>query len=677
MVVGSSAPPPPEVSSLIQNSVQMVAVFLERIGHEAELEGYKNDLERLVEAKTHDLVLREIKYRTLFESMIQGVVYQNSEGIVTSANPAAERILGLTLEQMQGRTSADPRWHSIREDGSSFPGDEHPSMVALKTGKEVMHVIMGVSNPVSDNYTWINIHAVPRFRLGEEKPYEVFTTFEDITSQKLYFEQLKKSEALYHDLVETSQELIWQCDADGKYTFVNSACEEILGYTPEEMIGRKFTDFQSAEYAENDMKEFKRLLHGNIVKGLETVHLAKDGSPVNLIFNAKYIRDPGGTILGTRGVAYDVTEKKKRSDEFATLSNRQESILAAIPDIIMEVDSEKTYTWANKAGLDFFGSDVIGKTADYFFEGDQNTFRSVQPLFEGHEDVIYVESWQRRRDREKRLLAWWCRVLKDADGKVTGALSTARDITETRRIETNLEELVVERTAELESVNKELEAFAYSISHDLRAPLRAIEGYSSILQERYSQKLDEEGRRFLDVIRKSTIKLDTLITDLLDLSRIGRKELNVSMIQMNKLVESVLLEIISPEENEQVELDIAPLPDCSADPILIRQVFVNILLNAFKYTGKQKQRSIIIGARKERDNRITYWVKDNGVGFDNKYAEKIFGVFQRLHTDGEFEGTGVGLAIVDRIIKRHGGTVWADGILGEGATFYITLPGTV
>ncbi|MBE0647788.1 MAG: PAS domain S-box protein [Bacteroidales bacterium] len=559
LVVAPTHPISEEERSLIQNSVQMVAVILERIGHETELKVYKYDLEKLVETKTHNLVLREIKFRNLFESMAQGVVYQDAEGKITSTNSSAERILGLSLEQMQGLTSADPRWHAIHEDGSPFPGNEHPSIVALKTGKEVNNVLMGVFNYALESYTWINIHAVPQFRLGEEKPYEVFTTFEDVTSRKQNFELLERSEALYHDLVETSQDLIWQCDSKARYTYLNPAWEEVFGYKTEEMLGKTFTDFQSPEYAARDLKEFERLLQGDVVKGLETVHIGKGGNEIHLVFNAKYVRNEERKIVGTRGTAYDNTERRK-----------MEIMLA-----------------------------------------------------------------------ERNLV---------------------------------IEQQVIDRTAELEFANKELEAFAYSISHDLRAPLRAIEGFSAILLERYRENLDAEGQRFLDIVRRSTMKMDTLITDLLDLSRVSRREIRLSPVRMQEMAESVYQEIASPTEKEEVDLVIGQLPHCTADELLIRQVWVNILSNALKYTGKLKKRSISIGARTEMDNNITYWVKDNGVGFDNKYTEKIFGVFQRLHTDNEFEGTGVGLAIVDRIIKHHHGKVWAEGEPGKGATFYFSLP---
>ena len=242
-----------------------------------------------------------------------------------------------------------------------------------------------------------------------------------------------------------------------------------------------------------------------------------------------------------------------------------------------------------------------------------------------------------------------------------------------RELNTNLERRVAERTAQLSTSNKELEAFAYSVSHDLRAPLRAIDGFSRILQQEYAQQLDGEGLRLLGVVRDSTKQMDHLITDLLALSRVSRSELRCSAIDMTALVHSVYNELATPELKEKFEFRAANLPCADGDPTLMRQVWANLISNAIKYTLPKAEYSIEINGS-QNDGFNTYSIKDNGVGFNPKYTQKLFGLFQRLHKSGEFEGTGVGLAIVQRIIQRHGGQVWGEGQIGLGATFYFTLP---
>ena len=243
-----------------------------------------------------------------------------------------------------------------------------------------------------------------------------------------------------------------------------------------------------------------------------------------------------------------------------------------------------------------------------------------------------------------------------------------QEIVERKECELELEKNV----QQLESINKELEAFSYSVSHDLRAPLRAVDGYAKILHEDYNTNIDEEGQRLISVIVSSAAKMSKLIDNLLEFSRTGRKPLTLGRVNMNQLVESVIWEI-EKSNPHQAEVNVEDLPEVNADQALIYQVMLNLVSNAIKYSSKADQPIITLTGKKEKGN-IVYCVKDNGVGFDMKYAHKLFGVFQRLHTPEEFEGTGVGLAIVQRVVARHQGRVWVEAEKDKGAKFYISLP---
>jgi light-regulated signal transduction histidine kinase (bacteriophytochrome) len=270
-------------------------------------------------------------------------------------------------------------------------------------------------------------------------------------------------------------------------------------------------------------------------------------------------------------------------------------------------------------------------------------------------------------------------VFKNEDGEAMGVFAAARDITERKRSEEevrklnhSLEERVAARTAELQAVNRELETFNYAVAHDLRAPLRHIHGFAEILAEEAVTVLNESSKRHLNMIRDSVQHMGQLLEDLLRLSRLGRQELSRQVCGLNSVVEEVVSALKVEIGDRQVEWRIAELPLLECDPGLMKQVMMNLLTNALKFTRPRPSAIIEIGQQIVNGETVIF-VRDNGVGFSMKYVDKLFGLFQRLHRQQDFEGTGVGLAIVQRIVNKHGGRVWADGELNKGATFYFNL----
>ena len=281
---------------------------------------------------------------------------------------------------------------------------------------------------------------------------------------------------------------------------------------------------------------------------------------------------------------------------------------------------------------------------------------------------------------EVRWISHRCRPVFDQRGNWRGIRAGNRDITARREAENKITELnrdlerrVTERTEQLEAANKELEAFSYSVSHDLRSPLRAIDGFSHMLIEDYADKLDDEGKRLLEVVRSNAKRMNLLIDDILKFSRAGRLEFASSEIDMEKMARTVVEELQPSIAGSKLQVEIEAIPPSTGDPAMMHQVFANLLSNAIKFSHTREAPKIHVGATVKGDETI-YFVRDNGVGFDMQFADKMFVVFQRLHSMEEFEGTGVGLAIVKRIVNRHGGRVWAEGKINEGATLYFALP---
>ena len=281
----------------------------------------------------------------------------------------------------------------------------------------------------------------------------------------------------------------------------------------------------------------------------------------------------------------------------------------------------------------------------------------------------------RKSTGEIRFVHEKCEHFRDGAGQIIRSVGMVHDITERKHAEEALLKAHAElqdHARRLEETNRELEGFAYTISHDLRAPLRAINGFAHMLADDYGHSLEEEGKRQLTVIEANAVKMGHLIDDLLSFSRAGRTAMNVAGIDMNRLVAEVVETLKGSDAGAKADIHVAALPAGRGDPALIRQVLANLIENAVKFSRKRPDPRIEVGSF-ERDGEQVYFVRDNGVGFDMKYKEKLFGVFQRLVTEKEFEGTGVGLAIVQRLVARHGGKVWAEARPGEGATFFFTL----
>ena len=366
---------------------------------------------------------------------------------------------------------------------------------------------------------------------------------------------------------------------------------------------------------------------------------------------------------------------RKSEERFSKAFNASPAVIAitTYPEGLY-VDVNEQYVRV----LGYAREEVLGRRAVDFGIWDKPEQRTeIVRMIEAGESVREMECDYRTKTGEMRTSLTG--VEKIVLGEQPCLLFLNHDITERKRAEAELRELnarleqrVAERTEELEEANMEMEAFSYSVSHDLRAPLRAIDGYSRAVLEDYGSQLPEEGQRYLQTIRKGAQRMGELIDDLLTFSRLSRLPLSKQAVNTGALVEVALHDLTGECEGRRIDLRRGELPSCWGDPALLKQVWINLLSNAFKYASGREVAVIEIGCTREGDENV-FFVCDNGTGFDMRYAHKLFKVFQRLHRAEDYEGTGVGLAIVQSVIHRHGGRVWAEAEVDRGATFYFTL----
>ena len=383
------------------------------------------------------------------------------------------------------------------------------------------------------------------------------------------------------------------------------------------------------------------------------------------------------------GFRYNHTKQVLFQNEAKSANHFLNTVLENIPNMIFIKDAKDLrFVRFNRAGEKLLGhmrSDMLGKNDFDFFPKEQAEYfvqKDREVLVKGEvldiaEEPISTESGNKWLHTKKI-------AITDENGRPQYLLGISEDITEARNYIAEIKALntELERTVnQLMLANKEMEAFTYSVSHDLRAPLRIIDGFGEILLKDYSEAFDAEGKHTLQVIMGNAKHMGQLIDDLLNLSRLGRTQLAVKKVDMREVVDDVIqaMSMMDPQV-AKTEINIQALKPCHCDISLVRQVWINLISNAVKYSRKKEHPVITIGWE-ESDGQTVYFVKDNGVGFDMKYYKKLFGVFQRLHKISEFEGTGVGLALVHRIVAKHNGKIWAEAVENEGATFYFTLPG--
>jgi PAS domain S-box-containing protein len=629
--------------------------------------------------------LRESEARktAILETSLDAIVGIDHKGIVREWNSAAEKIFGYRREQAVG--------HSL----------ESLIVPAAVTQRYLPgladYLITGAGSLLNRP-----VEVLARRANGEEFPIELalaaipeteprfFTAFmRDIADRKQAEEALRRSEARKTAILETALDAIVTIDPQGRIIEWNPAAEKTFGYSRELALGRAFTDLiapsSNEELARKGLARYLQTGRGRLLSHrMEVLALRANGAefPVELTIT----RISGEDQMVFTSFIRDITDRRRTEEALRKSEERFRLLVEGVEDyaIYMLDTHGRITTWNIGAERieGFRAQEIIGRRFHRFFnEEDCERKKPDQALAvataEGH---FQDERSLLRKDGSAFWASLVITALRDENGRLTGFSVIARDVTkrrqaedEIRRLNAALERQVQERTTELQAAYQEMEAFSYSISHDLRAPLIHIAGFVEMLKSELDTKLDERSRRHLDTICNSTEHMGRMIADLLTFSRIGRAEMHKVRLNLSDVIKDVRRELAAQLQNREVDWMVGDLPEVYADPFLLRQAMVYLLSNALKFTRPRTPARIEIGAQ-TADREDVIFVRDNGVGFDMKYAGKLFGVFQRLHAASDFEGTGIGLANVRRIVHRHGGRAWAESTLGEGATFYLSLP---
>ncbi len=624
----------------------------------------------------------ETRYRILHENLRDAFVQIDMDGRITEFNDIFCQMLGYSPDEIIAlpyKQLTPACWHSF-EDGivreqiiSRGYSDVYEKEYRRKDGTLLpveLRTILLRDIARRPNAMWAIVRDITERKKAEKSLQKVKGELEERVKERTA--ELRAASHYARSLIEANLDPLVTISHEGKVTDVNNAAEQITGMKRNQLIGSDFSDYftdpakAKAGYEEVFQKGF--------VRDYELELKNQNGCSIPVLYNASVYRDKTGKILGVFAAARDITERKRAQEAIESERNRLYGVLETLPAMICLLKPDYHVVFANRAVRDRLGNTEGRLCYDYCFGHKEpcsfcESFRVLETGKPHHWEFSTPDS---------RVIETYNFPFYDVDSSPL-ILKMDLDITdfkktqeELRLLNQSLENRVAERTAELEYANRELESFSYTVSHDLRAPLRAIDGFSRMLLQN-EQWLDHETTRKLKIIRDNATKMDRLINDLLHLSRSARAPISSREIDMNRLVKGVWQEQLAASPDRRIELINRSMPNALGDEALIRQVLSNLAANAIKFSRRKKISMVEIGGE-IKEMEAVYYIRDNGTGFNMQYYDKLFGVFQRLHSESDYEGTGVGLAIVQRIVNRHGGRIWADSKIGKGATFYFSLP---
>jgi len=627
---------------------------------------------------------------SLFNSANTPIVVWDVSFYIARFNHAFEVLSGYNAAELIGKKidilfSGEKTGPWIGFDNSSVIGESMEPIeieIQIKDGRRRI-LLWNYVNILDNNSKTVVATVAQGYDITERKAAES-ALFNVITELTVSEKALRASEMRFRSLYENVTLGLYRTTTDGKILMANPALVSMLGFDSIEQLVQRNLEQEGYEPQYPRTNFLDTMEKNGRITGLESAWKQKSGKTLFVRESAIAIMDDQGRVLYYDGTVEDITERKKAEEALHDSEDKFKYIFNhSLTGISITYLSDELKV--NRAFCDMLGysheelentkwqditySEDIESTRniiDSLIAGERNSARYFKRYLHKNGSVVWTEVASAIRWTE--------------DGKPLYLITSVNNVTDRKKAEAELQQLNDEleqkvnlRTELLEAANKELEAFSYSVSHDLRSPLRSIHSFTKILLEEYDSTLDEEGKRICSIIFTSAVQMGELIDDLLSFSRIGRSDIKSSLLDMKNIAGLIYTDLTSDAERSRINFKIKKLQNTFGDASLIKLVWNNLISNAIKYSSKENTSEILIGSRHD-DHSIVYFIKDNGVGFDSLYKHKLFGVFQRLHTESEFPGNGVGLAIIQRIVLRHGGKTWAEGEVGKGATFFFSLP---
>ncbi len=639
------------------------------------------------------------KLAAIVENSDDAIIGKSLDGVMLSWNAGAEKIYGFSASEAIGKSISMLVPPDQADDLDFILGE-------IKRGEQVVHY---ETLRMRKDGTFINVSlTLSPIKDQDGRLIGASTIARDITQRKMAEQAIERANAYNRSLIEASLDPLVTIDPDGTISDVNAATVKVTGHSREELIGTDFSEYFTDP--EKAKAGYETVFRDGSVTDYELGIRHRDGHVTPVLYNATIYHDEAGNVIGVFAAARDITEQKKAEEEIKRANVYNRSLIEASLDPLVTISPDGTISDVNDATVEVTGiprEELIGMDFSNYFTDPGKAKAGYETVFRDGSVTDY-ELQIRHRDGHITPVLYNATVYRDGTGDVTGVFAAARDVTERKRAENalimaynELDDRVKERTLELQKANTslereiaerkataeelrrkseelarsnlELQQFAYIASHDLQEPLRAISGFTELLEKRYKGQIDERADKYIHFIVDGTRQMHQVIEDLLSYSRVQTRAREFDRIDANESLERAILNLHFPITEKHAKITHDPLPEIFADPVQITQVFQNLIGNGLKFQKPGSVPEIHIGARTGGSGWV-FSVKDNGIGIEPRHADRIFKIFQRLHAKGEYDGTGIGLAICKRIVERHGGDITVASAPGAGSTFSFTIP---